>query len=107
MSFPQRQCDRAYSTMFVKRFLAKCSIPALEHVFCLLGIGPCIFYVFPEGKSALKGTWFKSVKVGTEKAAHVLKELAQKNFQRYFEQWKTRLGRSRNIGGVYNEGANK
>ncbi|GFU59221.1 uncharacterized protein TNCV_4197531 [Trichonephila clavipes] len=57
-------------------------------------------------KSALKRTGFESVTAGKKKAARVLKELTQKDFQRHFEQWKIRMESYRDRGGVFIEGEN-
>ena len=48
---------------------------------------PCDFYLFPEVKSTLKGTTFGSVEAMKEKAARVLEELTNEDFQHCFEQW--------------------
>lgn len=58
-------------------------------------------------KSALKGTRFESVEAVQEKAARVLKELTEDDFQHCFQQWKIRMERCRDREGVYIEGDNK
>lgn len=97
----------AHSALSVKRFLAKFSIPVLDHPPYSPDLAPCDFYLFPKVKSALKGTRFESVEAVKEKAARVLKELTEKDFQHCFEQWKVRMERCRDKGGVYIEGDNK
>ncbi|GFV81807.1 putative mariner transposase [Trichonephila clavipes] len=51
----------AHFALSVKRFLAKHSIPVLEHPPYSPDLAPCDFYLFPKVKSALKGTRFESV----------------------------------------------
>ncbi|XP_011065253.1 PREDICTED: putative uncharacterized protein FLJ37770 [Acromyrmex echinatior] len=53
------------------------------------------------------GTRFESVEAVKEKAARVLKELTEEDFQHCFKQWKIRMERCRDRGGVYIEGDNK
>lgn len=67
-------------------------------------VAPCDFYLFPKVKSALKGTRFQSVEAVQRKAAAVMKELTQNDFKHCFEQWKIRMERCRDRGGVYIEG---
>ncbi|GFV01538.1 protein GVQW3 [Trichonephila clavipes] len=90
-----------------KRFLAKHSIPVLEHPPYSPDLAPCDFYLFPKVKSALKGTRFESVEAVKENAAGVLKELTKDDFQHCFQQWKIRMERCRDREGVYIEGDNK
>ena len=70
-------------------------------------LAPCDFYLFPKVKSPLKGTSFKSVEAVKEKAARVLKKLTEEDFQHCVEQWKIRMERCRDRGGVYIEVDNK
>ncbi|GFW67535.1 putative mariner transposase [Trichonephila clavipes] len=51
----------SHSALFVKRFLAKYSIPVLDYPPYSPDLVPCNFYVFPKMKSAFKGTRFESV----------------------------------------------
>ncbi|XP_018301780.1 histone-lysine N-methyltransferase SETMAR-like [Mycetomoellerius zeteki] len=67
----------SHSALSVKRFLAKYSIPVLDHPPYSPDLAPCDFYLFPKVKSALKGTRFESVEAVKEKAARVLKELTE------------------------------
>ncbi|GFW99473.1 putative mariner transposase [Trichonephila clavipes] len=97
----------AHSALSVKRFLAKHSIPVLEHPPYSPDLAPCDFCLFPKVKSALKGTRFESVEAVKEKAAGVLKELTKDDFQHCFQQWKIRMERCRDRKGVYIEGDNK
>ena len=96
-----------FVSLSVKRFLAKYSIPVLDHPPYSPDLAPCDFYLFPKVKSALKGTRFESVEAVKEKAARVLKELTEEDFQHCFKQWKIRMERCRDRGGVYIEGDNK
>ncbi|KAG5309233.1 GVQW3 protein, partial [Acromyrmex insinuator] len=64
-------------------------------------LAPYDFYLFPKVKSALKGTRFESVEAVKEKAARVLKELTEEDFQHCFKQWKIRMERCRDRGGMY------
>ena len=70
-------------------------------------LAPCDFYLVPKVKFALKGTRFESVKAVQEKAASVVKELTQDDFQHCFKQWKIHMERCRDREGVYIEGGNK
>ncbi|GFS77214.1 protein GVQW3 [Trichonephila clavipes] len=97
----------AHSVLSVKRFLAKHSIPVLEHPPYSPDLAPCDFYLFPKVKSALKGTRFESVEAVKEKAARVLKELTKDDFQHCFQQWKIRMERCRDREGLYIEDDNK
>lgn len=72
-------------------FLAKHSIPLLDHPPYSPDLATCDFYLFPKVKSALKGTKIESVEAVKEKAARVLKELTEENFHHCFEQWKIRM----------------
>ena len=97
----------AHSALSVKRFLAKYSIPVLDHPPYSPDLAPCDFYLFPKVKSALKGTRFESIEAVKKRAARVLKELTEEDFQHCFEQWKIRMERCRDRGGVYIKGDNK
>ena len=88
----------AHTALSVKRFLAKYSIPVLD-------LAPSDFYLFLKVKSALKVTRFQSVEAVKEKAARVMKELTEEDFQHCFHQWKIRLERCMDRGGEYIEGA--
>ncbi len=55
---------------------------------------------------ALKRTRFQFVEAVKEKAARVMQELTEKDFQYCFEQWWIRMERCRDRGGVYIEGDN-
>ncbi|GFU82523.1 putative mariner transposase [Trichonephila clavipes] len=89
----------AHYALSVKRFLAKYSIPVLENLPYSPDLAPCEFYLFPKGKSALKGTRFESVEAVKEKAARVLKELTKDGFQHCFQQWKIPMERCRDREG--------
>lgn len=66
----------AHSTLSVKWFPAKYSIPVLDHLPYLLDLAPCDFYyMFPKVKSALKRTSFESVEAVKKKVACVPKQL--------------------------------
>ncbi|EGI66262.1 FLJ37770-like protein [Acromyrmex echinatior] len=90
-----------------RKNLSKYSISVLDHPPYSPDLAPCDFYLFPKVKSALKGTRFESVEAVKEKAARVLKELTEEDFQHCFKQWKIRMERCRDRGGVYIEGDNK
>ncbi|GFX48184.1 mariner Mos1 transposase [Trichonephila clavipes] len=97
----------AHSALSFERFLAKHSIPVLEHPPYSPDLAPCDFFLFPKVKSALKGTRFESVEAVKEKVARVLKELAKGDFQHCFQQWKIRMERFRDREVVDIEGYNK
>ncbi|PNF28879.1 hypothetical protein B7P43_G03846 [Cryptotermes secundus] len=60
-------------TRMNKTFLAKHKIPKLEHAPFSPDLAPCDFFLlFPNFKSALKGTRFKSVGSVKEKATEVI-----------------------------------
>ncbi len=63
------------SVLSAKGFLAKYSIPVLDHLHYLQDTAPSDFHLFPKVKSALKGTQFKCVEVVKEKRTRTLKEL--------------------------------
>lgn len=92
-----------HSALSVKRFQAKYNIPVLDRPPYPPDLAPCNFYLFSKVKSALKGTIFESVKAVKERTGRILKEMAEKEFQHYFEQWKIRMDRR----GVYIESDNK
>lgn len=96
----------AHSAFSVKTFLANHNIPVLEHPPYSPDLAPCDFYLFPKIKSALKGTRFDTVEDVKRKATEVMKGLTQNDFQHCFGQWKIRLERCRDRGGVYIEGDN-
>lgn len=91
---------------FVQNGARKNVIPVLDHPPYLPDLAPCGFYLFHKVKSALKGTRFQSVEAVKEKAARVMKKLTEKDFQHCFKQWKIRMERCRDSGGVYIEGDN-
>lgn len=93
----------AHSALSVKRFLAKYSIPPSYSP----DLSPCDFYPFPKVNSTLKETGLETAEAVKEKEARVLKELSEKDFQHCFKQWKIRMERCRDKGGVYIEGDNK
>jgi hypothetical protein len=82
-------------------FLVKHNIPVLEHPPYSPDLAPCDFYLFPKVKSALKGTRFETVEAVKEKAARIMKELTEEDFQYCLEQWKFRMERCRDRAGVY------
>ena len=96
----------AHSALSVKKFLAKYSIPVLEHPAYSPDLALCDFYLFPKVKSALIGTRFESVEDVKKKAARLLKDLTEQDFQHCFQQWKIRMERCRDRDGVYIEGDN-
>ena len=96
----------AHSALSVKRFLAKYNIPVLEHPVYSPDLAPCDFYLFPKVKSVLIGTTFESVEDVKKKAARLLKDLTEQDFQHCFQQWKIRMERCRDRDGVYIEGDN-
>ncbi|KAJ8933231.1 hypothetical protein NQ318_008414 [Aromia moschata] len=55
-----------------------------------------LFFLFPKVKSALKGTRFECVEAVKAKAAEVLNQLIEADFQLCFQQWKSRMERCRN-----------
>jgi histone-lysine N-methyltransferase SETMAR len=90
-----------HSALSVKRFLVKHNIPVLEHPPYSPDLAPCDFYLFPKVKSALKGTRFETVEAVKEKAARIMKELTEEDFQYCLEQWKFRMERCRDRAVVY------
>lgn len=94
----------AHSALSVKAFLAKYGIAVLEHPPYSPDLAPCDFFLFPKVKSALKGTRFESVEEVKAKAAEVLNQLAEEDFQHCFHQWKRRMERCRDRQGEYIEG---
>lgn len=94
----------AHNALSVKRFLAKKSIPVLEHPPYSPDLAPCDFYLFPKIKSSLKGTRFESVEDVKQKTADLLKRLTLNDMQHCFEQWKTRMQRCIDRDGEYVEG---
>nr|CAH7723476.1 unnamed protein product [Callosobruchus chinensis] len=94
----------AHNALSVKQFLAKKSIPVLEHPPYSPDLAPCDFYLFPKIKSSLKGTRFESVEDVKEKTADLLKRLTLHDMQHCFEQWKTRMQRCIDREGEYVEG---
>nr|CAH7722444.1 unnamed protein product [Callosobruchus chinensis] len=94
----------AHNALSVKQFLAKKSIPVLEHPPYSPDLALCGFYLFPKIKSSLKGTRFESVEDVKEKTADLLKRLTRHDMQHCFEQWKTRMQRCIDREGEYVEG---
>ncbi|XKL59606.1 hypothetical protein PGB90_000622 [Kerria lacca] len=107
MASSSKQYVGSHSALSVKWFLAKYNIPVLDHLPYSPDLAPCDFYLFPKVKSTLKGTRLESVEAEKEKTARVLKELTEKDFQHCFEQWKIRMERCWDRGGVYIEGDDK
>lgn len=100
---PNQNNALAHSGLSDNRFLAKYSIPALDHAPYSPYLSPSDFYLYPKVKSALKITRFEPFEALKEKAVRALKELTEKDSQNCFEQWKNRMVRYRDRGGVYIE----
>lgn len=68
----------ARNAFSVKTFLAMYDIPVLDHRDhppYSSDLTPCVFYLFPKVKYALKGTRFQTFETVNEKAAHVMNKL--------------------------------
>jgi len=75
----------------------------LEHPPYSPELTPCDFHLFPKVKSALKGTYFQSVKEVKAKTVELLKRVTTNDLQPCFEQWKERMQRCIDRGGKYVE----
>ena len=67
---------------------------------------PMWLFLFPEIKSALKGTRFEFVDAVKAKATELVNKLSEDNLQHCFQQWKIRMERCRDRGGEYIESDN-
>ena len=85
MGSPSRQCAKL-SALSLKTFQTKYNVPVLNHPPYSPDLIPCVFYLFPKVKIALKTADFQSIEVVKEKATHVLKGLTEEDFQHCFEQ---------------------
>jgi len=65
---------------------------------------PMRLFLFPQIKSALKGTRFESVDAVKAKATELMNKLSEDDLQHCFQQWKIRMERCRDRGGEYIEG---
>ena len=64
------------------------------------------FFLFPEVKSALKGTRFESLVAVQAKAVEIMNKLSEDDLQHCFQQWKICMQRCRDRGGEYIESDN-
>jgi hypothetical protein len=63
-------------------------------------LAPCHYVLFPKIKSALKGTRFESVDAVKAKAMDLMNKLSEDDLQHCFQQWKIRMERCRDRGGI-------
>ena len=75
----------------------------MEHPTYSPHLALCDFFLFPNIKSALKGTRFESVDAVKAKATQLLNSLTQDDQQHCFQQWKIRMEQCRDRGGDYIE----
>lgn len=75
----------AHSDLSVKAFLAKYTIPVLDHLPYSPDVAPCDFCLLPKVKSELNGEKFQSIVKA--KVAVTLNKLKEEDFQHLFAQW--------------------
>jgi len=85
----------AHNALSDKTFLTKHKITVLEHPPCSPDLAPCDFILFPELKSALKGSRFESIGAVKAKATELMNKLSEDDLQHCFQQWKIRMGHCR------------
>ncbi len=78
----------AYNVLSVKRYLAVRGTPAQKHVPNGFDLAPCDIFLFPQIKSALKGTQFESIKEVKWKLLELRNALIKEDFQHCFDRWK-------------------
>jgi len=61
-------------------------------------LDPCDFFLFPEIKSALKGTRFESVDAVKAKTTELMNKLSEDDLQHCIQQWKIHMERYRDRG---------
>jgi len=96
----------AHNAVSVKTFLTKHKIIVLENPPYSHDLAPCDIFLFPNIKSALKGTRFVSVDAVKAKAKELMNKLSEDDLQHCFQQWKLRMGRCSDRGGEYIQGDN-
>ena len=96
----------AHNTLSVKMFLMKHKITVLEHPLYSPDLAPCYFFLFPQIKSALKGTRFESVDVEKAEATELMNKLSEDDLLHCFQHWKICMKGYRDRGGEYTEGDN-
>jgi histone-lysine N-methyltransferase SETMAR len=96
----------ADNALSVKTFLAKHKISVMEYPPYSPDLAPCDFFLFPEIKSALKGTCFKSIDAVKVKGMEVMKKLSERDLQHCFQQWEICMEWCRGRGGDHFEGDN-
>ena len=96
----------ARNALSVKTFLTKLQITVLEHPLYSADLAPCDFFLFPQIKSVLKGTRFKSIDAVKAKVTELTNKLSEDDLQHCFQQWKICMERCRDRGREYNEGDN-
>ena len=94
----------AHNALAVKTFLTKHKITVLEHPLYSPGLSPCDFFLFPEIKSALRGTRFESIDTVKAKGTELMNKLSEDGLQHCFQQWKIHMEWCRDRGGEYIEG---
>ena len=87
-------------------FLTKHKITVLEHPPFSPDLAPCYIFLFPQIKSALKGTRFEFADAVKAKATELMNKLSKDDLQLCFQQWKIQMERYRDQGGEYTEGDN-
>ena len=93
-----------HNAVSVKTFLTKHKITVLEHPLYSPGLSPCDFFLFPEIKSALRGTRFESIDTVKAKGTELMNKLSEDGLQHCFQQWKIHMEWCRDRGGEYIEG---
>jgi len=76
----------AHKVLSVEMFLTKHKITILEYPLYSPDLAPCDFFLFPEIKSVLKGTKFKSIDAVKAKVMELISKLSEDNLQHCFQQ---------------------
>jgi len=95
-----------HNALFVKKFLAGRQVTVHENAPYSLDLAPFDFFLFPNIKSALKGSRFGSMDEVKVKTAELLHSVTPNDLQHCFEQWKMRMQRCVDREGMYVEGDN-
>lgn len=97
----------AHSSLIVREFLAKKSIPTLPHPPYSPDLTPCDFFLFPKIKSHLKGTHHGGVEEVKGAVTAVLNTLTSEDYERCFQGWERRWKRCIELEGTIVKADNK
>jgi histone-lysine N-methyltransferase SETMAR len=93
----------AHSSGIVSEFLEENNIAVVPHPPYSPDLAPCDFWLFPILKDLLRGTHYASRNAVGSAIFQCIQRIPQSDFVACFQQWKHRLQRCVDLGGMYVE----